>query len=301
MKLRAILTLMLVLPLSLLARNVYADTLGTAANFAVLGASTVTNTGATTLDGNLGLWPGTSITGSGTITLTGASVVDNDNGVAQTAQADALTGFNSLNGLAATAPTNTALVGTLDPGVYKYSTSAGLTGALTLNFEGLSNQIFVFQIGSTLTTASGSSVSIENLGSNDEVDWVVGSSATLGTSTSFMGNIIAEDSVTMNTAATDSCGSVIALTAAVTLDTNTITTTCNIVASGTTIGTFGSSGSTVTTPGMPPANTVAPVIPTGTTTLAVPEPGTFALLLIGLVGLLAFCKVSGVRSGADCV
>ena len=171
MKLRAILTLMLVLPLSLLARNVYADTLGTAASFAVLGASTVTNTGATTLDGNLGLWPGTSITGSGTITLTGASVVDNDNGVAQTAQADALTGFNSLNGLAATAPTNTALVGTLDPGVYRYSTSVGLTGALTLNFEGLSNEVFVFQIGSTLTTASGSSVSIENLGSNDEVDW----------------------------------------------------------------------------------------------------------------------------------
>jgi hypothetical protein len=118
MKLRAILTLMLVLLLSLLARNVYADTLGTAASFAVLGASTVTNTGATTLDGNLGLWPGTSITGSGTITLTGASVVDNDNGVAQTAQADALTGFNSLSGLAATSPTNTALVGTLDPGVY---------------------------------------------------------------------------------------------------------------------------------------------------------------------------------------
>jgi hypothetical protein len=184
MKLRTFAVLVLVLLLSLLAGSAYANEIGTAASFSVLGASTVTNTGATTLGGDLGVSPGTAITGSGTITLTGT--VHATDGPAATAQADALTGFNNLNAMAPTKPDNTPLSGTLTAGVYKYTSSASLTGAVTLDFQNINGAVFVFQIGSTLTTASASSVSIINPGSNDAVYWVVGSSATLGTSTSFL-------------------------------------------------------------------------------------------------------------------
>jgi hypothetical protein len=225
-----ILPLVLVLALTALTARASTISLGSASNFAVLGASTVTNTGPTTLTGDLGLYPGTSITGTGSITITGT--IHNDDAVAQAAQADALTAFNALNALATTATLTGVVLGTggsvstLTPGTYFYASSAQLTGALSLNFEGLSNQIIAVQIVSTLTTASGSSVSIINPGTNDSVYWVVGSSATLGTTTSFLGNIVAETSVTLDTGATDLCGSVIALTGAVTMDTNTIAAGC---------------------------------------------------------------------------
>src|ERR1035438_2878922 len=142
------------------------------------------------------------------------------------AQADALTGYNFLAGL----PFIQNLTGqdlggkTLDPGVYFYASSAQLTGALTLDFQGLSNEMIVLQIGSTLTTASSSMVNVINAGSNDQVFWQVGSSATLGTTTDFYGSIIADQSITLNTGADINCGRAIALNAAVTLDTNTINT-----------------------------------------------------------------------------
>lgn len=166
-------------------------------------------------------------------------------------------------------------MGTLGVGTYFFGSSAQLTGALTLNFAGVQNEDIVFQIGSTLTTASGSAVTIENAASGDNVYWQVGSSATLGTSTSFLGDIIALASVTMNTSATDACGSVIALNGAVTLDTNTISTTCPIVSGTTTIGTFGSGGATTpTTVTGSGGGTV-----TGGTTAAVPEDGGALLYL----------------------
>jgi len=294
MRLRNFFVLALVFVLPLLAVNAYADSfLGSAGSFAVLGASTVTNTGATTLGGDLGLSPGTSITGSGTITLTGT--IHATDGVAGTAQADASKAFTNLNLLAPTMPINTALSGTLTPGVYQYSSTALLSGALILDFAGVSNQNFVFQIGSGLTTASGSTVTIINAASGDNVYWTVGSSAVLGTSTSFEGTIIALTSVAMQTTAKDLCGSVIALNGAVTMDTNTISTTCPIVNSGgTTIGSFGSGGTTTgtTVTGTGSGSTAPPVI-TGGTTVGVPEPSSLGLLSSGLLAMffLMFSKL----------
>jgi type VI secretion system secreted protein VgrG len=110
--------------------------------------------------------------------------------------------------------------------VYYFQSSAQLTGVLTLNTLNDPNAQFVFQIGSALTTASNSVVDVLNAGSDTSVYWQVGSSATLGTATRFAGNILADQSITMNTASTILCGRALALTAALTLDTNTIAIGC---------------------------------------------------------------------------
>ncbi len=208
----------------LLALNAYASILGSADAFGILGASAVTNTGPSVVDQDLGVWPGTSITGFPPGTVLGT--IHNDDAVAMQAQADALTGYNILAGLALTQTLTGQDLGglTLDPGVYFFASSAQLTGQLTLDFQGLNNVMIVFQIGSTLTTASASSVLVINPGVNDQVFWQVGSSATLGTTTDFYGSVIADQSVTLNTNATINCGRAIALNAAVTMDTNTVDT-----------------------------------------------------------------------------
>jgi Ice-binding-like len=206
------------------AQAATAPSLGAAASFAVLGASTVTCTGASAITGDVGVWPGSAITGFPPCTLTGT--LQAGNGVAKQAHNDATTAYNALAG--ATCPTANNLTGedlgglTLSPGVYCFSSSAQLTGTLNLTGGG----IYIFQIGSTLTTASGSSVLINNAqpcDASSDVFWQVGSSATLGTTTAFAGNILAFASITMTTGATLD-GRAIALNGAVTMDTNTIST-----------------------------------------------------------------------------
>ncbi len=203
--------------------------LGAAQQFAVLGASTVTNTGSTVLHGDLGVWPGNAITGFPPGAFSGT--IHAGDAIAMQAQADATTAYNNAAGQAA----NTVLTGqdlgglTLTPGVYSFASSAQLTGTLILDAGGDPNAVFIFQIGSTLTTASDSVVQFINGGQGTDLFWQVGSSETLGTGTLFAGTTLALASITMNTGANISCGRAIALNGAVTLDSNTINAGCGAV------------------------------------------------------------------------
>ena len=205
--------------------------LGTAQNFGVLGGSTVTNTGATTVTGDVGVSPGTAVTGFPPGLVVGGSIHNND-AVAVQAQSDLTIAYNAI----ATTPCTVDLTGqnlgglTLTPGVYCFSSSAQLTGALTLDALGNPDALFLFKIGSTLTTSSGASVTVINGGTScNQVYWQVGSSATIGTGSLFAGDILALTSITLTTGA-ETSGRVLARNGAVTLDTNDVNACGPVVA-----------------------------------------------------------------------
>lgn len=199
-----------------------APAVGTWQPFAVLGASAVTNTGSSVITGELGIWPNnaSSVTGFPPGTSGATHFAD---AVALGAQTALTAAYNNLAGQPVTVDLSGQNLGglTLTAGVYNFSTSAQLTGTLTLNAQGDPNAIFIFKTGSTLTTASNAVVSVINSGNNCNVFWQVGSSATLGTGTTFAGNILALTSITLTTGANVS-GRVLARNGAVTLDTNTV-------------------------------------------------------------------------------
>jgi type VI secretion system secreted protein VgrG len=198
--------------------------LGAADSFAILGGSAVVNTGTTTIAGNAGVYPGTAVTGGASLVLSGGAIHLADT-AAQQAQADAAAAYNHLKGLTPTSNLTGQDLGglSLTPGVYAYNSAAQLTGTLTLNEAGAPNQEFDFQIGSTLTTASNSSIIIINKNPTDSIFFQVGSSATLGANTVFVGNIIALASITLGDAAAIVDGRAFALNGSMGLNSNTIT------------------------------------------------------------------------------
>jgi hypothetical protein len=212
----------------------------------------VTNTGPTVVNGDLGVSPGLAVVGFPPGTVTGTIHAGNATSLA--AQNAIVTAYNVLAGQ----PCDVNLTGidlgglTLTPGAYCFSTSAQLTGTLTLDGLGNPGAVWVFQIGSTLTTASGSRVVFINGGQSCGAFWQVGSSATLGTATSFSGNILALASITLNTGATDS-GALFARTAAVTLDTNVVSV----------VGSCGSGPQPSPTPIPGPGPSPVPALPEG--------------------------------------
>jgi len=252
--------------------------LGSAQNFAVLGHETVTNghsapNETTKVFGDLGVAPGTSVTGFYPDGIVSGGTIHINDAVAQLALADATTAYNFLAGSPTSFNYTGIVLGStgyniLTPGTYHFDTSAQLTGMLTLDFQSNPDAEFIFQIGSTLTTASESSISIINGNSLSSVYWQVGSSATLGSDTAFAGNILAQASVGLDPRAEIICGRAFALTGSVTLNDNLITNNCNAENFGTGTGDFDSIGFS--------GGTVNPV----------PVPAPLILMVIGAAELL---------------
>lgn len=261
--------------------------LETAQSFAVLGGAgvTVAGGGITTISGNLGDYPSAlaSITGfpPGVVVNGSTYAADQGEATAQQAQTDEIAAYNYLVALPSTADESNIVLGTggtvasLLPGVYTFSggtPSAQVDRTLTLNFNGESDAVFVFQIGSTLTTGADASIDVINANSTDAIYWVVGSSATLGSGTTFAGNILAYASIGLGTSAEIACGRALAQTGSVTMDgTNFISDNCSV------------------------DNTPGGYSPTGPTDFGsngfagtTPEPGTVALLSTGLLALILY-------------
>lgn len=216
--------------------------LGTVAPYSVLGGQTVTNTGPTSLSGSLGVSPGTAITGFPPGIYGGDQHAAD--AVAAKAQSDLRLAYDDAASRAPTANVAGDLVGqTLTPGVYKSTSTLALTGTLTLDGQGDPASVFIFQVADALTTFTASNVSVLNGAQACHVFWQIGTSATLGTSSSFKGTIMALSSISVNTGVTVQ-GRALARNGQVSLDNDVFTAAdCD-----TTTPTSGSSGGTSATP-----------------------------------------------------
>ncbi len=233
-----------------------APSLGAAGTFGVLSSSTITAASASTVNGNLGISPGTAITGP--ITVSGTRHVADT--TAATAHTDATTAYNALQSQTCDTTVTSDLGGkTLTPGVYCSGSSMGLIGTLTLSGVG----VYIFQMGSTLTTATDSKIILTGGATADNVFWQVGSSATLGTATSFAGTIIAQASIT-SSSNTQTTGRLIALTGTVSLS--------------------GASPTTITVPSASSPQTT--VTPTPTQPTITPTPPVYEQSTSAITGLI---------------
>lgn len=285
-------------PLPILAAPILGDDL---ASFTVLGASTVTNVPTSTIVGNVGVWSSggaNAITGfnsaPGVATsdpqVTGGNVHAGTT-LAQSAQGQltaARTNLSSMGAGTLLAADLTGLV--INPGVYTVPAgTTNLSGTLTLDGLGNANAGWVFQMESTLITSPNSVINVINTGDGAGLFWNVGSSATIDVNTTFLGNILASESITINTLSTNLCGRALADNGAVTLDQNSLSGICSGILSG-------SDGlnrglDVTTTPEGDMVVTFLPfeVIGNGGNggnggPLPVPEPSTFALLSFGILG-----------------
>ena len=254
--------------------------LGTATSFAVLAGTTITNTGSTTITGDVGLHPGDAVTGFADVTHHGTLHIGD--AVASGAKDDLVGAYNEAAGATPVTSVPTELGGTtLTPGVYG-SATLGLTGTLTLDGEG----VYIFQAGSTLITAPNSSVELINGASACDVYWQVGSSATLDTSTSFQGTIMALTSIALNSGATLE-GRALAQNGAVTLDNNTIDSSACAAPSPTATPTAGTQPAVT-----PPATDTVASAPAATTDrLAATLLILFAIAAVALVGSRRFAAI----------
>ena len=202
--------------------------LGTTSNFAVLAGTTITNTGPTTITGDVGLHPGTAFTGQASVTMIGTVYLADP--VALQAKNDLVTAYNDAAGRTPVTTIPSELGGTtLTPGVYTSNDGTfQITGTLTLDAQGDPDGVFIFQTATTLITATGSNINLIGNAQFCRIFWQTGSSATLGTNSNFVGHILALESITANTGATVQ-GRLLARNGAVTLDTNVINTSGKLI------------------------------------------------------------------------
>ncbi len=235
--------------------------LGTTDRFAVLAGSGITNTGTTTIAGDIGSDPTPTITGQNSIVMTSGTIRDTaDDPVVQQAKTDLVTAYNAAAAATPEAPAPPALSGELGgtilkPGVHTRAGTLGLTGTVTLDGEGVGSSVFIIQVSSDMTTATDSRVLLINGAQPCHVYWQVDGSVTFGTRTSFVGNVLAMTSISAVTNATFD-GRLLARNGAVTLQSNTITRSACVAP-------------TTSTPATPTASTATPGTPSSST----PTPG----------------------------
>jgi len=269
-------------------------------SFAVLAASTVTNTGTTVISGDVGVSPGSAVIGFPPGIVNG--VIYAANTVAAQAQADLTTAYTILENL----PSTGAIAGniggqTFQSGVYAAGGPIGIIGDVILDGQGDPNAVFVFQIGTTLVTGSGSRVLLINGANAANVYFQVGSSATLGSGSEFRGRILALANITLNTGATINCGAALARTGAVTLDSNIIAI-CLAAASvtvGNALGNTGSSAALAVAQAIDAYVANGGTLPLAFLALSTLDPTTLALALEQLSGSIATAVAPAAAQSTD--